>query len=162
VPRLAARLDKTFGRFSAKLIGYGEYYVVKYRTAEGGNVNPQWHAATLLEGEFRVPAIEKLFIGADVATGWTWFYGVDSPNAGPTSADTQFSHQPVQQSYGAEIFARYEFPTFEGMNSDISLAYGQGDPTLGYTSVLHDGARHMYFGFNRHVSEVYLTLSARY
>ncbi len=167
VPRLALRLDKSFGRFSTKLIAYDEYYVVKYRTAEGGNYNPQWHWATLLEGEFRIPEIEKLFIGADVATGWTSYYGVDSGNAGAStgtgpSADTQFSHQPITQTYGAEIFARYELPKWEGLSSDVTLTYGEGDPTLGYTSVLHDGARHMYFGFNRHVSEVYLSLSARY
>ena len=41
-------------------------------------------------------------------------------------------------------------------------SYAEGDPTLGYTSVLHDGARHLYFGFNRHVSEFYAALTARY
>ena len=162
VPRLSLRLDKFFGRLGVKAITYGEYYVAKYRTAEGGSPNPQTHAAGLLEAEYRIPYIEKLFLGVSVATGYTWFYGVDSPNAGPTVGDSQFTKQPVQQSYGGEIFARYEFPKWEGLMTDLTLAYAQGDPTLGYTSALHDGARHLYAGFNRHVSEVYAALSARY
>lgn len=169
VPRLAVRLDKEIDRFTTRLIAYDEYYVAKYRTADGGgNPNPQWHAASLLEAEYRIPVIESLFVGASVALGWTWYYGVDSSNnaaaqtgTGP-SADPQFSKQPTQQSYGAEIFTRYEFPAYRGLLVDATLSYAQGDPTLGYTSVLHDGARHMYFGFNRHVSEVYFALSARY
>jgi hypothetical protein len=162
VPRLSLRLDKFFGRVGVKAITYGEYYVAKYRTAAGGSPNPQTHYAALLEAEYRIPYIEKLFMGASIATGYTWYYGVDSPNAGPTVGDTQFTRQPVQQSYGGEIFARYEFPKWEGLMTDLTLAYAQGDPTLGYTSALHDGARHLYYGFNRHVSEVYAALSARY
>jgi hypothetical protein len=68
----------------------------------------------------------------------------------------------MSQSYGGELFARWEFPSYQGLASDLTLSYGEGDPTLGYTSVLHDGVRNPYFGFNRHVSEVYLALSARY
>ena len=162
VPRLGARIDRQFGRVTALLIGYGEYYVAKYRTAVGGNPNPQWHTATVADVEYRVPVIEKLSLGLSASTGWTWYYGVDSTNAGPTVGDSQFSKQPVQQSYGAEVYARYDLPDWEGLRSDITLSYGQGDPTLGYTSVLHDGARHLYYGFNRHVSEVYLALAARY
>ena len=164
VPRLSLRADKSFGRFTVKAISYGEYYIAKYRTAEGGNANPLSRLAFFLDGEFRVPAIEKLFLGAEIATDYVWYYGVDSTSGANygTVGDKQFSSQPVQQAYGGELYARYEFPTLEGVNSDITLSYAQGDPTLGYRSVLSDGARHMYYGFNRHYSEVYAVLSARY
>jgi len=176
VPRLAARLDKELGRFTTRLIAYDEYYFVKYRTAAagdavaaGGSPNPQWHAASLLEAEYRVPYIESLSFGISLAMGWTGYYGVDSssnPGAQTQTAvgctSQQCGNQPVQQSYGGELFARYELPSYQGLFTDVTLSYGEGDPSLGYTSVLHDGVRRPYFGFNRHVSEVYLAVSARY
>ena len=52
-------------------------------------------------------------------------------------------------------------PTFSGVKSDISLAYAQGDPTIGYTNFLHDGVGHAYLGY-RQTSEVYASLGMRY
>jgi hypothetical protein len=170
VPRLAVRLDKEIDRFTTRFIGYDEYYVVKWRTANNGATpNPQWHAAALVEGEYRVPYLESLSLGVSLAMGWTWYYGVDAANnpgaqtqTAPGCTVQQCGNQPMSQSYGGELFARWEFPSYQGLASDLTLSYGEGDPTLGYTSVLHDGVRNPYFGFNRHVSEVYLALSARY
>jgi hypothetical protein len=116
-----------------------------------------------------VPYVEVLSFGVSLAMGWTWYYGVDSANNPGTQTGTapgaitgQTGNQPMQQSYGGEIFARVDLPTYQGFASDITLSYAEGDPTLGYTSVLHDGVRNPYFGFNRHVSEVYVALTARY
>jgi len=41
------------------------------------------------------------------------------------------------------------------------VAYAQGDPTIGYSSVLHDGVGHAYLGFYN-TSEVYASLGVRY
>ena len=42
------------------------------------------------------------------------------------------------------------------------LAFANGDPTLGFNSVLHDGVAHYYSVYWRHTSEFYGALSARY
>jgi hypothetical protein len=78
-----------------------------------------------------------------------------------TVQDPQFNGQPVQQAYGGEVFLRYSPPPFARIHTDISAAYAQGDPTLGYTSILHDGVSHIY-PFWRQTSEFYFTIAARY
>jgi hypothetical protein len=112
-----------------------------------------------------MPFHEPLIFGVDATTSYTWFYNVHSGDPSVISngvaQDPQFSTQPIQQSYGGEIFARYTLPTLAGVKSDFQIALAQGDPELGYTSFLHDGIGYTYLFF-RQTSEVYATLSVSY
>jgi hypothetical protein len=92
----------------------------------------------------------QLVIGGDVFNEYIWNYFSSSQGS-----------QPVQQSYGYEFYARYELPRYKDFKVDLTLAYAQGDPTLGYTSALHDGVQHLY-GFWRRSSQVYAVVDARY
>jgi hypothetical protein len=111
-------------------------------------------------------------VGLSLYTAWTWYYNIGTGNLNGSGVNTSeamngivqdptFANQPIQQSYGGEVFVRYELPTFTGIKSDISVAYAQGDPTIGYTSLLHDGVGHAYLGY-RQTSEVYASLGLRY
>ena len=113
-----------------------------------------------------VPHLQRFTLGVDVFTAWIWYYDVGTQPAGNPNypgavADPTFSSQPVQQIYGWEIFLRHTFPKFYGVKIDLSLAFAQGDPTLGYTSLLHDGVQHLY-GFWRLTSAFYTSVGVRY
>jgi hypothetical protein len=163
-PTLILQLDKKVGKYLA-LSGRasGGAFVYKYDSAQGGQPNPKWRLSALLEAEVTMPFHEPLSIGIDVATSYNWLYDVNS--AGGTSngvvADSQFPNQPIAQSYGGEIFVRYLLPTLAGIKSDFSLALADGDPSLSYNSVLHDGVSEFYLFF-RQTAEVYGTFSLRY
>jgi hypothetical protein len=144
--------------------------------APGGSPNPIGSLGIYLDAEYALPWHDRLTVGADFYTGWTWLYDVHGSAplpptsygypAGSTglapSADPNYgTSQPVQQSYGGEVYLRYSFPAVKGIKSDFTFAFAQGDPTLGYTSVLHDGIGHVY-AFWRQNSEFYGVLSARY
>ena len=83
----------------------------------------------------------------------TTFYGATS---NPTT-----DGQPWQQNYGGEVFVRYVMPDLSGFKSDLTIALANGDPSLGYPSVLHDGIVHPYLLYYNS-AEVYAALSARY
>ena len=92
-------------------------------------------------------------------SSWTYYYGVEGVNQTVygTVGDPQYSSQPVQQVYSAELNAVYSFPPVKDIRSSFALTYSVGDNT-----VLHDGVQHLYFGFYRRSSELYATLTARY
>ncbi len=69
--------------------------------------------------------------------------------------------QPMQQSYGGEVYIRYAFPNLMGAKTDLTVAVANGDPTLGYGSTLHDGVEHIYGAF-RQTAEFYAVFGARY
>jgi hypothetical protein len=164
-PALILQLDKKLGKYvtvSGRTVGTA--FFEQDREAQGGNPNPKWRVGATLEGEVTMPFLEELSVGADIATGWVWYHDVsnNTPLAAVSSGTAQGGDgQPVQQSYGGEIFARYVFPSFVGIRSDFTLALAQGDPSLGYTSVLHDGVAYSYL-FWRQSSEVYGALSIKY
>jgi hypothetical protein len=163
-PALILQIDKKIGKYigvSARTLGTA--YITKYTAAEGGNANPKFRLGGTLEAEVAMPFHEALSFGADVTTGYYWYYNVQSSTPAGTGAvgDATYPNQPIQQTYGGEIFARYTLPQVIGIKSDITLAFAQGDPSLGYTSVLHDGVGHTY-GFYRQSSEVYAALTLRY
>jgi hypothetical protein len=162
-PRLTLGMSKRAGRLTLDLRALGTAYVTKYREMEGGNPNAKYSFGGVLEADFRIPYLEWLKLGAALNTGWTWYYdvanGADKPIA--TVADATYPNQPVQQSYGGEVFLRADLPDLGGVKSDLTVSLAQGDPTLGSTSVLHDGVGHVY-AFWRHSSEVYFTLGVRY
>ena len=49
-------------------------------------------------------------------------------------------------------------PTSE-LTPDLQIAIGDGDPTLGYDTRLHDGAAHTYFAFRR-TAELFAVFTA--
>jgi hypothetical protein len=165
-PTLVLGLSKRFGRY-INLVGHvsGGVFVDKYAEAEGGATNPLAHLGVGLGVQVVMPFHEPLLIGITATTSYTWFYNVNSGDPGVVQPgvvqDSQFQSQPIQQSYGGEIFARYTLPTLAGVKSDIQLAFAQGDPALGYTSFLHDGVGYTYLFF-RDTSEIYATFSVSY
>jgi hypothetical protein len=174
-PALILQLDKRLGKYvgvSLRTLGTG--FIVRDSAAQGGNPNPMFKLGGTLEGEVAMPFHEALSFGADLSTGYTWHYnvqgdlrGVDGQGTNSVQAqqgvvqDQTFPSQPITQSYGGEIFARYTMPQLVGVKSDVTLAFAQGDPSLGYTSVLHDGVGHTY-AFYRQTSEIYGALTLRY
>jgi hypothetical protein len=165
-PTLILGLNKRFGRY-INLVGRisGGVFVDKYAEAEGGATNPLAHLGVTVGAQVVMPFHEPLLFGIDANTSYVWDYNVASGDPSVVSPgvvqDSQFSSQPIQQSYGGEIFARYTLPTLAGVKSDIQLALAQGDPSMGYTSFLHDGVGYTYLFF-RDTSEIYATFSASY
>ena len=108
---------------------------------------------------------QPLTVGAMVTVHRTWLRDAGGGGAQPTAlgatADAQYDGQPVQGTYGGQVYVRYRLPNLNGLRSDVTLAAAQGDPTLGYTSSLHDGIAHTYL-FWRQSSQLFLALSARY
>jgi len=115
----------------------------------GGNPLPLGSLSMLLAVEYSLAWHRPLVIGADVFNEYLWYnFNIQGG-------------QPVQQVYGYEFFLRYELPRYKDLKVDLTLAYAMGDPTLGYTSTLHDGVEHTY-GFWRRSSQVYAVIDARY
>jgi hypothetical protein len=166
-PTVILQLDKRIGKYvglSARAVG--GVFLSKYAEAEGGQPNAKWRLSGTLEAEVTMPFHEPLSVGADIATGYVWLYNVQSGAPGVVgngvTQDSQFPNgQPIQQSYGGELFVRYLLPNLAGIKSDISLALADGDPSLGYNSVLHDGVS-QYYLFFRQTAEVYGTINLRY
>ena len=168
-PRITLAIERQFGEYvtaSARIAGTG--YISKFRTAEGGNYNPKYGLSTGADVEVTMPFHKPLSVGASVGMAYTWYYEPNSTNdpnpqvqALGTAADTQFSTQPISQSYFGEVFARYILPNIVGVKSDITIAAANGDPSLGSVSVLRDGVSHFNLGY-RSRAEVYGTLAIRY
>lgn len=161
VPRLRVYLERAFldETLFVTANGFAEYYVDKYRTSAGGSSNALSRYSAQLTADYFFPFHRQLSVGALLGTSWTYYYGVEGATATAmgTVADTQFTSQPVQQIYSAEVDAEYSFPTFKGLKTSAALTYAVGDNT-----VLHDGVQHIYYGFYRRSTEVYATLTARY
>jgi hypothetical protein len=168
-------LDRWFKDLDITIRGSEEVYIQRYDSyagSGGATPNPLNRIAAVFDAEYHMPFHPPLSVGLSLYTAWTWYYNIDTGNLNGSGVNTseamngvvqdnQFPNQPIQQSYGGEVFVRYELPTFTGVKSDISIAYAQGDPTIGYTSVLHDGVGHAYLGY-RQTSEVYASLGLRY
>jgi hypothetical protein len=172
-PSLTASLSRRFGDLTLAFRVNGGAFIDKYAQAgscnapdcAGGSENPKWHLGGSLTAEYSIPFHRPLSIGAALSDSYVWFYDgtgqpVSSANMGAVQ-DSQFASQPMLQSYGGEIFARYILPTLGGFKSDIAVALAQGDPSLGYPSVLHDGIVHPYLLY-RGTEEVYAAFSVRY
>jgi hypothetical protein len=167
-PRGGAQLDGAWGDFSLSLRGLGTAYVHRYRTTPGGEANPKYQLASLLNLEYAMPFHRKLSVGVIAYTAANWQYNVedaDDPNVrryGATT-DPQFGNkQPMQQDYGGQIYVRYQLPNLDAFQSELSLAYANGDATLGYNSMIHDGVPHLYGTGWRQTRQVIVALSARY
>lgn len=134
-------------------------------TSGSGATNTKYTLGGAITAEYSMPFHHPWSVGAVLADSYRWLY-----NVGQCPADTQcfgattypnIDNQPPQQNYGGEIFTRYILPDLQGIKSDITLSLANGDPSLGYPSVIHDGVVHPYF-FYYNSTEVYLSLAGRY
>jgi hypothetical protein len=187
-PLFGVDLRRDFGHLSIDLRFFVDGYIVTKSSFQasgtndplgGGDAAPRADVGGVAAAEYRIPRFESLAVGIDFYTAYTWYYDITANSApGPvTGCQTSYSpgtggqypnahfgfpcQQPAQQAYGGEIFVRYSPPVYKGIHTDITLAFAQGDPTLGYTSILHDGVQHLY-GFWRLTSEFYGALGVRY
>jgi hypothetical protein len=150
-PRLSLGVARTFFKYvdlDARVAG--DYYITKYASYAGGAPNAKEHVALAAGLVVTMPFHEPLQLGGSVNTGYTWYYAVGTPPISSTGqlgnvGDAKQSTQAVQQSYGYEVYVRYNFPAVYGVRGDVTLAYANGDPTMGNASVRHDGAVHAYF-----------------
>ena len=73
-----------------------------------------------------MPFHEPLSFGISASTSYNWLYNVQSGDPSVVSngvvADATYQNQPIQQTYGGEIYARYTLPTLAGVKSDITVA----------------------------------------
>jgi hypothetical protein len=182
-PVLALGVERQVGPVLLELRTFGGPNITKYSTAEGGQPNAKgmygWYFEADLTFPFLsrlknkgsafwdavVPHLQRFTLGFDAYTTWIWHYNVGTQPEGQyypgAVSDAGFTSQPVQQIYGWELFLKHTFPQFYGVRIDLSLAFAQGDPTLGYTSLLHDGVQHLY-GFWRQTSQFYTSVGVRY
>jgi hypothetical protein len=166
-PRLFVGLEKEFGSYlRIEPRAYGEANIDRFReSSDGGTANLKYRLGFGLSAEYSMPFHPALSLGADLAVAYLWYYDVGnaSPNSGnvQTLLVTNGAQQPIGQTYGGEVFVRYILPSFVGIHADASVAFAQGDPTIGYTSLLHDGNSHVYAGYRQN-SELYATLTIRY
>lgn len=166
-PRLTFQLDRDIGKWvsvSARL--FGEVDIQQYASFENGSLpNPIARTGGSLAGEVTMPFHDKLSMGAALFTGYTWFYDAYSTTpaltgypagTSPVQQDPNFQHQPTQQSYGGEVYARYTLPRLVGVKTDVRVALAEGDQ-----SILHDGVTHFYL-FYRLAGQFYGALTVRY
>lgn len=178
-PSLTVSLSRKFGDLSVQALVRGMYFWDKYTTsaeigagtggssnADGsGQPNPKWAAGGTISAEYDMPFHRPLSLGLALTDSYIWYYDVGQPPYNSTFygavQDPQFTGQPMQQSYGGEIYARYVMPDLSGVKSNITLALANGDPSLGYPDVLHDGIVHPYLLY-RDTAEVYFAFQGQY
>jgi hypothetical protein len=170
-PSLTVALSRRFGDLAVQATVRGTYFWDRYTSSAAitdasgsGEANTKWAAGGALSAEYDMPFHRPLSLGVVATDSYTWLYDVGSAPQQSTfygATASSSSGQPMEQSYGGEVFIRYVMPDFEGLKTDITLALANGDPSLGYPSVLHDGLVHPYL-FYRDTSEVYFALEGRY
>jgi hypothetical protein len=169
-PRLTIALDRAFashklGTLSLDARVFTTGYIVKYASVGnnidgGGNPNARASFGGLVDLEYALWFHQALSLGAEAFLEYLWFYDVWDPTK-PAVGDAFYHTQPVQTAYGGEVYLRYQIPPIKGMKIDVKVAFADGDPTLGYNSLNHDGVSRVY-GFWRHSSEIYGNVDIRY
>ena len=168
-------LSRKFGDLAVEARLSARYFWDRYSSAgaigttgsdPAGATNIQWSAGAAISAEYDMPFYRPLSAGVALTDSYAFFY----KNVGAPPPQTQFfgattnpstDGQPMQQSYGGEVFVRYVMPDVSGFKSDLTIALANGDPSLGYPSVLHDGIVHPYLLYYNS-AEVYAALSGRY
>jgi hypothetical protein len=165
-PRIGVSAQRDFGPLNIYALVYGYLYLEKYDSYVGGDANPKSSLAALVQATFTVPHLRALEIGALGTASVIWYHEVhdDGSNAlirelGSTS-DALTPSQPFTNDFGGEVFVRYTLPT-DVVGSDILIAYADGDPTIGYQGLRHDGVGRFNL-FYRHVAELYAAVTVRY
>jgi hypothetical protein len=187
-PSISASISRKFGDLAIQASISGRYFWDRYTTANSigapstgdgsasGSTNTKFAAGASISAEYDMPFYRPLSVGVGVNDSYHWLYNVGQCPAdsglgtsmgtgsnGCPGATTNLStdNLPWQQSYGGEVFARYVMPDLNGFKSDLTIALANGDPALGYPSVLHDGIVHPYVLYYNS-AEVYAALSGRY
>jgi hypothetical protein len=168
-PRVYVSLNKTFGKFlSVEPRASADYYFVRYGSYDqGATPNTKAGARVGLNVEAEMPFHRQLAIGADVGTSYYWYYQPTATTPGPVVGGCPGGNcEPVQQTYGGEVYARYDFSKYRPKKAtdfhwDFTLSAANGDPSIGYASAIHDGSLAVYWGFRTN-AEVYGVLAARY
>ncbi len=173
-PSLSAGLTRRFGDLAVSATVRGAFFWDRYTSAASlgdagngassgvgsGDSNTKYVLGGLLSAEYDMPFHRPLSVGIAASDTYYWYYNVGQCplNAGNgCQGATQGPGQPMQQSYGGEIFARYLLPDVGGFKSDFTVALGNSNPNF----VLHDGIVHPYLLF-RDTAEVYIALAGRY
>jgi hypothetical protein len=181
-PFLSLGLSRRFGDLSLSASIRGAYFIDGERESApmadasqgtgGGDPNTRFVLGEMVSAEYDMPFHRPLSVGLTVANSDYWYYnpqglcpsggGIIAATGGagacPATQDPQFgSSQPMQQSYGGELFVRYVMPDVAGIKSDFTVAFGNSTPNF----VLHDGVVHPYLLY-RDTAEVYFALSGRY
>lgn len=170
-PRLTFTFERVFGDLTLGLRASGAYYIVKYRQEPGGGANPRASTLVGASAEYAMPFHRPLSVGLNIQTGYYWLYdraSMDNPTLAQfgnapvrPSEDPFLPTPPMNQTYGGEVFLKYVLPELVNVKSDLTLALAQGDSTLGYPGVIHDGRSQVYWMFRRS-AQVYLALGVRY
>jgi hypothetical protein len=186
-PSLSVALSRKFGDLAVEARLTGRYYWDKAKEATalgsssgdpGGQPNVKYTAGGSISAEYNMPFFRPLSAGAALTDLYVWYYTpggcvaqqsglssafgmpVSSSNC-PATSNSGTDNQPMQQSYGGEVFVRYAMPDLGGFKSDVTAVFANGDPSLGFPSVIHDGVTHPYF-FYWNTTELYLALNGRY
>jgi hypothetical protein len=176
-PSASLSLSRKFGDLAVEARIQGRYFWDRYTSANAigasstgddsgsGATNVKWVAGAALSAEYDMPFYRPLSAGVGVNTSYSWYYNVGQPPAGTpffgATTNPTTDNQPWQQSYGGEVFVRYAMPDLSGFKSDLTIALANGDPSLGYPSVLNSGIVHPYLLYYNS-AEVYAGLSGRY
>jgi hypothetical protein len=166
-PRLITQFDRRFGTFNLTARNSTARWFHKYKSTPGGDALPYLSTSFSLTGEYAMPFHDSLSVGAIAFTGFTFNHDPENPNDPNVQrfgavTDPQFGNrQPVQNSYGGEVYIRYLLPEVKGMKSDFTVGYANGDYAVGYMRMNRDGVNRVY-GFWRTNAEVYAELGIRY
>jgi hypothetical protein len=190
-PSLSLSLSRRFGDLAVEARVSARGFIDRYSSSDSlnapstgdgsgaGTPNVMFAAGAAISAEYDMPFYRPLSAGVALTDSYSWFYndvgqcpsgageqsaqGTSGPDATAcaTTSNPQTDNQPWQQSYGGEVFVRYVMPEISGFKTDLTVALANGDPSLGYPSVLHDGVVHPYLLYYNS-AEVYAALSARY
>ncbi len=168
-PRASVSLMRNFldNNLNVNLRVGGAGYIQKYKSAPGGSANPYASTNIGVGVNYSMPFHNSLQVGANAYTSYYFNHEVEGglqdnvsgqfKNAPiGVSKDTQFADQPMQQTYGGEVYVGYQLPNLMDAQSNVQLSLAQGEP-----NVIHDGARHVYWMFRRS-AQVYLALQVQY
>lgn len=180
-PSASIAISRKFGDFAVEARISGRYFWDRYKEADsigasgsssnpdsaGGQPNAMFSTGGAISAEYDMPFYRPISAGLALTDSYVKFY---TPNfeCPPTESSCPGATtnpvtdgQPWQQSYGGEVFVRYVMPDLSGFKSDLTVALANGDPSLGYPSVLHDGIVHPYLLYYNS-AEIYAALSGRY
>jgi hypothetical protein len=180
-PRLGVGLEKVIEGLTIYGFGYGQYYNYEKKesggpsdtSAAGGTPNPYGRLAATLEISYNFPFYKPVTLGVSGYVSATWFYEPESSTPmgasatggaytnTPTTTDSLTPSQPISNSAGGEIYARYDFPKASGLETNLTVAIADGDATVGYQNLLHDGVSHFSLGY-RHSLQSYAVLQFKY
>jgi hypothetical protein len=174
-PFAKLKMSRIFGDLTLAVGVSARDYIDRYSTSAsmgattndpGGTPNLNWRFGASLTAEYDLPFFRSIILGAALVDRYALYYGVGTCPAntmcyGATSDPQYGTGEPLQQSYGGDVSVRYVLPEVSGFSSNVVLTLANGDPTLGYPSVLNDGIQHPYL-FYYNTTEVYLTLDGSY